>query len=364
MPTNAEDLASFGEKLLAILDRGSFTSTYKYAVLMALLDLALEGTQRDGAPPTMVTTRELATRVIELYWPHTQPFPDADRVLGQNLPQRDKGDQAEVVRLIGQFRAEDAGRAGIYRARLRSRAAWERLLDAVEWKLVEMPLPRLQVIGGLSVPFLYRINWDTHVTRRLFRSNDFDNRILFLPGAADHLVRLAGLLRPLIQHKWSALLARFNQLPSSKLEEFLFGVDRTSLTAVRAPLFELQSAQCFYCSGRLQLDALEVDHFIPWARHPNNAIENLVASHASCNSSKSDYLAAETHLCRWLGRLQDHGDSLRQISSDVAWESASDTSFAVARGIYLRLPSETLLWQRSKSFQPAHCGTLRTLLAA
>lgn len=177
-------------------------------------------------------------------------------------------------------------------------------------------------------------------------------------------MRLAGLLRPLIQREWSSLLARFNQLPSSTLEDFLFGVDRTSLTVVRSPLYELQSAQCFYCSGRLRLDAIEVDHFIPWARHPNNAIENLVAAHARCNSSKSDYLAAEPHLARWLQRLQDQGNALQQISSDVAWESAGQTSFAVARGIYLRLPEATLLWERSQSFRAAHRDELRTLLAA
>lgn len=359
-----DDIASFGEKILAILDRGSFTSTYKYAVLMALLDLALVKTQRDGAPPTMVTTRELAARVIELYWPHTYDYPATARVLGQNLPQRDKKDQAEVLRLIQRFREADAGRGTIYRARLRSPDAWQGLLSDVEWKLVEMPLPRLQVIGGQAVPFLYVIGWDTRITRRQFRSNDFDNRILFFSDAAEHMVRLAGLLRPLIQREWSALLARFNQLPSMKLEEFLFGTDRTALTAVRGPLYDLQSALCFYCSGRLKLDALEIDHFIPWARHPNNAIENLVAAHAGCNSSKSDYLAASPHLQRWLQRLQREGEALRQIGAEVAWESAFETSFAIARGIYLRLPDATLLWERSKSFQAAQRSELRSLLAA
>jgi len=364
--TTSDDLVSFGEGLLAILDRGSFTSTYKYAVLMALLDLALESTQKDGAAPTMVTTRQLATRVIELYWPQTKEFAEGDlgRVLGQNLPQRDKRDQAEVLRRIQKFREDHAGRASPHRARLEAKAAWEALLTEVEWKLVEMPLPRLQIIGGQLRPFLYQINWGTDISRRHFKSNEFDNRILFMPGAAEHMVRLAGLLRPLIQREWSSLVARFNGLPSARLEDFLFGVDRSELAKVRVPLFELQEAQCFYCARALKADAMEVDHFIPWARHPNDAIENLVGAHAGCNASKSDYLAAPRHLERWVQRLQTHAQVLRQIGDDNLWESAGPTTFSIARGIYLRLPEQTPLWEASQHFSAASRAELRSLLAA
>ena len=48
--------------------------TYKYAVLLALIDVCLEHTQNSGAPPEMVTTRQLADKVVELYWPHSVPF--------------------------------------------------------------------------------------------------------------------------------------------------------------------------------------------------------------------------------------------------------------------------------------------------
>lgn len=368
-PTTSDDLVSFGEGLLAILDRGSFTSTYKYAVLMALLDLAQESTQKNGDAPTMVTTRQLATRVIELYWPQTKEYeefakPDGQRVLGQNLPQRDKGDQAEVVRLIAEFRTCHGGRATPHRAQLEAKEDWEALLTAVEWKLVEMPLPRLQIIGGQPRPFLYQINWGPDIRRRHFKSSEFDNRILFMPGAAEHMARLAGLLRPLIQREWSSLVARFNGLPSARLEDHLFGVDRTALKTVRGPLFDLQEAQCFYCARALKADAMEVDHFIPWARHPNDAIENLVGAHAGCNASKSDYLAAPRHLERWVHRLQTRADDLRQIGQEKLWESAGPASFSIARGIYLRLPEQTPLWEASQRFAASARAELASLLAA
>jgi hypothetical protein len=58
------DVVALAEKVLALLGEGRYTATYKYAVLLALMDLCLEKTQADGAAPDMVTTRELAERVV------------------------------------------------------------------------------------------------------------------------------------------------------------------------------------------------------------------------------------------------------------------------------------------------------------
>lgn len=68
------DAVSFAERVLQLLDQAAFTATYKYAVLVALLDLVLENTSRSGTPPRSVTTRQLAEKVLELYWPQTRPY--------------------------------------------------------------------------------------------------------------------------------------------------------------------------------------------------------------------------------------------------------------------------------------------------
>ena len=326
---------------------------------MALLDLALESTQKDGAAPTMVTTRQLATRVIELYLAADQRvcrerYPARP---GQNLPQRDKRDQAEVLRRIQKFREDHAG-AHPHRARLEAKEAWEALLTEVEWKLVEMPLPRLQVIGGQPRPFLYQISWGTDIPRRHFKSNAFDNRIiLFMPGAAEHMVRLAGLLRPLIQRgvvvagrplQWAA------QRPAGGLP---FGVDRSELTKVRAPLFDLQEAQCFYCA-RAQGRCDGVDHFIPWARHPNDAIENLVGHTPAAMPPRAttwrhrDTLSAGSSACK-------HTPTSCDRSGRTPVGIGRPTTFSIARGIYLRLPDQTPLWEASQHFSAASRAELR-----
>ena len=53
------DAIKLAERMLALLDRGSFFATYKYAVLLGLMDLCMEHTSKSGAPCDFVTTREL-----------------------------------------------------------------------------------------------------------------------------------------------------------------------------------------------------------------------------------------------------------------------------------------------------------------
>ena len=91
------DVIAFGERLLALLDQGTFVATYKYAVLLGLIDLCLEKTSRHGVAPESVTTRQLAEKVIELYWPQTVDF--RGRTLRQN-----NGRQARIVSDILSFR--------------------------------------------------------------------------------------------------------------------------------------------------------------------------------------------------------------------------------------------------------------------
>ena len=37
----------------------------------------------------------------------------------------------------------------------------------------------------------------------------------------------------------------------------------------------------------LPFTTMDVDHFMPWVRYPNNAVENLVLAHNHCNRSRN-----------------------------------------------------------------------------
>lgn len=142
--------------------------------------------------------------------------------------------------------------------------------------------------------------------------------------AGEHLRKLSGLIRPLVQRQWSAMVARINRQASeeARLDEYPFGLGRIDLDPVRRPLREIQSNHCFYCRQPISGIA-EVDHFIPWTRHPDNGIENLVATDSPCNNSKRSFLAAVRHVDRWMERFQDAatGRDLREVAGSVGWES-------------------------------------------
>ena len=203
-PPGGDEIFAFGERLLALLEEASYSTTYKLAVLLALIDLCMEHSRRDGSAPTTVTTRQLAEKVLELYWPQAVPF---GARTGAVVLAQSNGGQAEILTAIVRFRdahAPDAG-ASIARARRLAPGRLERLVREIEWKLVEMPLPRLQRVGREDDPFLYRIAWNERITRREFDGPGFDNRILFTGSAGNHLVQLLGLLRPLVQRRWAGM---------------------------------------------------------------------------------------------------------------------------------------------------------------
>jgi 5-methylcytosine-specific restriction endonuclease McrA len=351
----------FAEKVLELLDEGRYTATYKYAVMLALLDVCLERTQASGAPPEMVTTRQLAEKIVEIYWPHTVPF--AGRTPTTVLRQNIVG-QAEIVTDILRFRETHTPDPSVpyWRARRAARDAYDKLVRRVEWKLIEMPLPRLQTVGQTQRKFIYEIYWDHSVEHRDVaryqggHPSDFDSRVLLKPGVGEYLLQLSGLLRPLIHRRWAAMVAQVNQLEESQLEDFLFGVERTRTVKIRAGIWEIQQRRCFYCDARLRDPAQgQVDHFVPWSRYPDDGLDNLVVADTACNAFKSSSLAACKHLARWARRFREDSTEygqLTDLAERATWNRRAVRSLNAARAIYRRLPDDARLWLQRNEFDP------------
>ncbi|MBZ5538183.1 MAG: hypothetical protein LAO31_19695 [Acidobacteriia bacterium] len=362
-------IIGFAEKLLALLDEGRFTATYKYAVLIGLMDLCMENSLESGLAPESVTTRQLAEKVIEIYWPQTSFFnPDSSpSILLQNT-----NGQAEIVSSIATFRTKHAPDLStpLAQARAAARPAFERLVNRIEWKLIQMPLPRVQRFETTEDRFVYEIGWTEDVQREEVlkyqrgERGHFDNQIRFKPGVGEYLLQLNGLLRPLIHRKWAAMVSRLNKLHDAQLEDFLFGVDRTSTTRIRGGIWELQQERCFYCSTRIrEPHSAELDHFIPWSRYPDNGIENLVVADKTCNGYKRDFLAAGEHVLRWSTRFSPSSReaiSLKTIAEPIGWERHPDRTWSAARVIYLRLQTDYKLWHFQREFVSADLERIRT----
>jgi hypothetical protein len=360
-----QDAIALAERVLAILEQGGFSATYKFALFTAILDLCIEKTSVKGIPPDSLTTRQLADKVVELYWNHVTPY----GAVGTLRQGGGRGEQAEIVWRIARARERWADASGdtLHRARRQHALEFDRLVESVEWKLIEMPIPRLQVLGHREDRFLYDYGWDKDIRRGAVaryqrEGTGFDNNLRLQPGVAEQLVRLNGVLRPLFYRQWAFMVARMNGLPDSELERFLFGAERIPLDPVRRPLRELQDNRCFYCDGRI-VTAADVDHFIPWSRYRDDGLDNLVVAHAGCNNSKRDFLASAEHVQRWACRTRLEGVALDSVARRLAWPRNADRSLSVIAAIYLRLPAAARLWHDRDRFVPVDHARIRAALS-
>ncbi|MFB3853842.1 MAG: HNH endonuclease [Vicinamibacterales bacterium] len=362
MSQRDQDAIALAERVLAILGQGGFSATYKFALFTAILDLCIEKTSVKGIPPESLTTRQLAEKVVELYWNQVSPFAGVGTLRQGGA----RGEQAEIVWRIARARERwaDAATDTPHRARREHSVEFGSLLDFVEWKLIEMPIPRLQVLGRKEERFLYEYNWTQEVRRsdvsgyQRGATTNFDNRLLLRPGVAEQLVRLNGILRPLFYRKWAVMVARMNALPEAELEQFLFGAERIPLDPVRQPLRELQENRCFYCDGRIAA-AADVDHFIPWSRYRDDGLDNLVVAHPACNNSKRDFLASAEHVQRWACRTRLQVAALDSLALELSWPRNKERSLSVGAAIYLRLPAAARLWQARDHFVPVDRDRIR-----
>lgn len=88
-----DDALRFADRLLALLDATRYPATYKLATLLAIVDVTSERAGPGGQAPEVISAKEVASRLIELYWPQTVPYGAAaarsePRVLSQ-APQND-----------------------------------------------------------------------------------------------------------------------------------------------------------------------------------------------------------------------------------------------------------------------------------
>lgn len=343
--------AVIAERLLQVIDEGRRTATYKLALLLALIDACAANADPTGRAPAELHTREIARHVLRRYLPHVRgylAFDASDPIVLRQITTRNSAVLGAVLRLhlVGQ----EYGHRDFRGLETAHPTEFARCLDEVEKTFARYPVRLLQVVGSEYRPFLYDIDWSEHVSLASLHAAG-GGLVQFRPGASDELVRLAPLVRPLIELHWVRMVAAINELDveGERLRGHLFGVDRTGFPpGVRSGLRELQDGCCFYCGARLT-NRSEIDHFVPWSRWPNDAIENLVLADA-CNNHKRDHLAASEHAAHWGSRLRRSSGDLAAVAHANSWPSEPARSLSIGRATYFHLPAGTPLWRHSGEF--------------
>ncbi|QLI80855.1 HNH endonuclease [Chitinibacter fontanus] len=336
IPTAQQQL-DFIAKIQRLFAEGDFSATYKYALLIALTEIAVESDVQDGRE-LVVSNRLIADKFIELYWKQTTPYTSG---LPETIPgvlAQNHGVQAAIVNAISEFRSTYSMGINTLNA-AKAHEAYRSLQGKVATVVSAQPLNYLQNYGGATHAFIYARD---------------KGQILLLPGVVYCLRAFQGLIQQLARARWVEYVKSHKDNRSivgqaGDLESFMFETSRANLMILGKLLRKLDGHHCFYCGVVMQ--STDVDHFIPFSAYPRDLGDNFVLAHASCNRSKSDNLASLTHLENWLERKQQKQDDLQSIASEAGFIFDSQASKSVAHWAYSSaLNAQGSAWVRSQSY--------------
>lgn len=332
----------FATELTTLVLDSAKSGTHKLVLLLALGEVL-----RGRPDATEVRLDELGDAAVALLWRQVRDFTPADEATPVALAQAREngrltpGSLGALAQPVAELREEAdehglASLGAVRRALPQSYADARKLVVEGLWK---NPLPRLQG-HGTTTPREVLYAWPQPGAKRA-------GRLALLPGAAALFDRFLPLLRPLVELEFTRQVATINGIPMTNvaLEEHLFGAERVRFpTELRRGVEELQGGRCFYGGDGLGR-GWEVDHFIPWAVVPNDAVENLVGASRGRNNLKRELLPALDHLERWGESLADRtelGTRLAGAGVDVSVDALR--SLGVARYAYGLLRPGMPVW--------------------
>lgn len=339
---------ALGQRVVAVLETGLRTATYKLATLMALVDHCIEYLPDDPDDELAIPITGLAERVLEIYWRQVAPLHGFGQLRQSSQP------NARVLCAVQRLRDEASAShiASPDVARERLPTAYRKATDDITLTLAQQPLHRLQRVTGAAAgpTFLYDDSWlHDHVSLRTI--NEKGGVITLYPGVATGLARLAGLLKPTLEILWVQDVVKRNAGLVDEGQDVaghLFGRERISLQPVRSALLDTFGAKCFYCGVGL-MSSSPVDHVLPWSRVGIDGLANLVPACERCNSDKSNALPALETVTRVLGRDRS---LLDRIGSEVGWPVQYERVCRAARGLYRGSPEGAPTWQSRRTFTP------------
>jgi hypothetical protein len=349
-PEPDTDPLALGRRIIDILQSGKKTSTYKLAVLQALIDCSMERVPDDPHASVDVPLDELTHRVIDLYWPQTRPL-----AWNENRPLRQASEGSAILNAVGDLRI--AAKAGPNRlladAKSDAPDAYDNTFKRVKRTLVRYPLRLLQNVPGSSDTFLYNDEW-IQKNPTLAEIDKPGKAIQLCPGVAYAMAKLSGLLKPALKWLWADKVWKSNpQLFQGGLDvqQYLFE-DRIPLTRIAPALKKKFGPKCFYCNATApKVTTFHIDHVLPLSVTKLNGLANLVLACPPCNSSKSDHLPVIEHVERALGIAASPGMPTREkavldeIGCAIKWDAQFPRVCRAARGLYRTVGPGAPTWR-------------------
>jgi len=124
-PIDAAAQIGFLRKLQRLVDEGSFTATYKFALLHAIADLCVESRIIPGEP-LPIRIGKLAEKFIGYYWHQVLPYRPTGR--GGGILARNSGSPATILRAVHETQAVYGAHSP---AVVRNTGAWGKMVTCV-----------------------------------------------------------------------------------------------------------------------------------------------------------------------------------------------------------------------------------------
>lgn len=332
-----EKQVDFITYLQRIFIEGDFVATYKFALLHSIADLCVE--KQDISEKYVgyfISIDQLVEKFIELYWQHALPYSETNAspfLLLQNT-----GNQSALIRHLAELR--NNGFNSITEAKLSS--SWKLLKSDTKRVLINGPLWRLQILSGSLVDFLY-----PHILK--------NNGIFLNEGIGFCFRKFHDLIISMVRGHW---INKIREYPANRkvlgdkanLADFLFGTNRQNLSKAQSLFYDLQQGVCFYCQKPLK-EKGEVDHFIPWARYPNDLGHNFVLAHHKCNNNKRAYLPALAHRERWFNQnVNDYPDVITEHLGQYFSCDVNRSTSVVNWAYQIAMQTKSKLWLNINEF--------------
>jgi hypothetical protein len=175
------------------------------------------------------------------------------------------------------------------------------------------------------IPRFHSIGRDTELAKNRFYAFEMGKKIEISPFAKILSFNFENECRDEIASRWALLEGAFHltrgdaKLENDIREIYLKGAyKRTPLTENIQFLRAYQGDVCFYCGESLNYDTIAVDHVLPRQVLMHDEIWNLVLSHGTCNSGKSDYLVGVHYIQKLIQRNENIMGSNHPWKSKIA----------------------------------------------
>lgn len=249
-------------------------NTYKMAWGKALVELSIKnnGTQR-------IEFRQIAETIFKYYWNQTIYF---DLIQGSNISKPPEF-ITEIKNQINLYYKRNNTKQPIHFERVKS---------------VEINYDKLIRILKQDVSWRF-LKLDTK-TIPLYEYQKGDDYLILKEQKI--LSDYSDVLFEVINFRWTQILENFNSSPRIAKKVRILDFDtikRKSLTKFKVYLDEHNKQQsCFICGSKIINENPSIDHVIPWSFLFSDDLWNLVYTHQSCNSKKSNIIPMEKDIKR------------------------------------------------------------------